>query len=969
MSSIQTPKPENTSTSRLQLNYNAVLNTAVAARELQLAFLEKQYQSTMGYIQAIAQAKKLRLEHSVDPQDVAEMMLSLIDQENKKYWHEGDETEDSESEVEEKDKGDEEIEKSKKGKAVIDTEEQNNTEQSEEESPEGKQVKPKERKAVINTEEQSETDQSEEERQEGKKVRPKKRKAVIDTDESETDQSEEERQEGKQVRPKKHKPVIDTDESETEQSEEERQEGKQVRPKKRKAVIDTDQSETEESEEQSQQGELETEESETEAREKEIPATGKQPKQRPSFSHHLNRKCLVGHGCTYEGPNLKRHLKNVHAKRHHIHENQINRYFAMGQDGHKKRGPAVKPKAGKKVKGRWKRWCPVPDCNYLGAYLSHHLQNRHRMKPSSTTYKISLKIVQRYNGTNEELQQMARPSGARRKGPQSDDSDEEEDVIAPTPPKRKAGTKSPAASVPAQAKTFISPSKTSATPSKTSTAPSNTSSAPSKTSTVPSITSDAVPCTSTSVQSEPCDKEHSDEDESEYPMAADFFEEKNPKTNHHKWLCYFYRYLFTPSASFQKDRNRLSTSVQSEPCDKEHSDEDESEYPMAADFFEEKNPKTNHHKWLCYFYRYLFTPSASFQKDRNRLQHACQVKKLIKETDPHGNDIFFLVEEEGNRVWVDWVIPNLQKKEAGTLKSYLTSFQIFLAYISKKGKTPHLPVLDMEVKHQLFDLCNSLKKWRRCITKETTAAKWDRYLDEFELLLTNEEVEDILSSKPVVDGRAALLAADQAEEIEGLSISQYCKARDFLIVTLTRAVGTRPAALENATLEMFEKAQWDDEKRKKVMLVSSHKREEDGPAPILMSPETEFLVTIFINKLRPLVCADMSPKSKIFLKNDSAPFQKGTIGQRVRAFVVKSGIRPDKPISATDFRKWIVTEMKRKKRMGIPIDEQLLRRLMCHSDKTANEWYLRESLTQEAAEASVLIEKHTRPSKEDSKVS
>lgn len=79
--------------------------------------------------------------------------------------------------------------------------------------------------------------------------------------------------------------------------------------------------------------------------------------------------------------------------------------------------------------------------------------------------------------------------------------------------------------------------------------------------------------------------------------------------------------------------------------------------------------------------------------------------------------------------------------------------------------------------------------------------------------------------------------------------------------------------------------------------------------------------------------------------------------------MVKSGIRLDKAISATDFRKWIVTELKRKKRLGMKIDEQLLRRLMCHSDKTANEWYLRESLTEEVAEASVLIEKHTQPAK------
>ena len=38
---------------------------------------------------------------------------------------------------------------------------------------------------------------------------------------------------------------------------------------------------------------------------------------------------------------------------------------------------------------------------------------------------------------------------------------------------------------------------------------------------------------------------------------------------------------------------------------------------------------------------------------------------------------------------------------------------------------------------------------------------------------------------------------------------------------------------------------------------------------------------------------------------------------------------------------------------------------MCHSDRTANEWYLRESLTEQAAEASVQIELHTKPSKED----
>ena len=140
------------------------------------------------------------------------------------------------------------------------------------------------------------------------------------------------------------------------------------------------------------------------------------------------------------------------------------------------------------------------------------------------------------------------------------------------------------------------------------------------------------------------------------------------------------------------------------------------------------------------------------------------MKRLIEETDPKGDDIKFLVEDEGNRVWVDWVVPNLQNKKPGTLKSYLTSFEVFLEFVSKKGKRPHLPVLDMEVKNELFDLCNALKKWRRCITKETKSQKWDRYLDESCHLLTNEEVQDILTSKPAVDGRAALVAASEAEQ-------------------------------------------------------------------------------------------------------------------------------------------------------------------------------------------------------------
>ena len=122
------------------------------------------------------------------------------------------------------------------------------------------------------------------------------------------------------------------------------------------------------------------------------------------------------------------------------------------------------------------------------------------------------------------------------------------------------------------------------------------------------------------------------------------------------------------------------------PSQEEKEDnDDESEYPLV-DYFKDPSPKPRRHQWLVNFYRQLFTLSAGFHKEKNRLQHACQVKRLKEETNPSRDDITFMAEDEGNTVWLDWVVPNLKKKKPGTLKSYLTSLKLFLEYVSKKGK-------------------------------------------------------------------------------------------------------------------------------------------------------------------------------------------------------------------------------------------------------------------------------------------
>ena len=138
----------------------------------------------------------------------------------------------------------------------------------------------------------------------------------------------------------------------------------------------------------------------------------------------------------------------------------------------------------------------------------------------------------------------------------------------------------------------------------------------------------------------------------------------------------------------------------------------------------------------------------------------------------------------------------------------------------------------------------------------------------------------------------------------------------------------------------------------KVILVTSHKREVHGPAPILMDADLVHLFEVFMRKLWPLVTSDVSDKGRLFLKSNGAPYHNGKIDRQISTFVVKSRVRADQLIGATDFRKWIVTTMTKRKRVCKKIAEDLLTRLMCHLDKTADMWYLRESLTEQAAKAS-----------------
>jgi len=75
------PTPFNTHPLSLHSAYNHALHLAIAERELQMSTLEMQMHMTLLLIKVVAEQNNITIEHRVDGSDVAELMLSLTEEE------------------------------------------------------------------------------------------------------------------------------------------------------------------------------------------------------------------------------------------------------------------------------------------------------------------------------------------------------------------------------------------------------------------------------------------------------------------------------------------------------------------------------------------------------------------------------------------------------------------------------------------------------------------------------------------------------------------------------------------------------------------------------------------------------------------------------------------------------------------------------------------------------------------------
>ena len=79
----------------------------------------------------------------------------------------------------------------------------------------------------------------------------------------------------------------------------------------------------------------------------------------------------------------------------------------------------------------------------------------------------------------------------------------------------------------------------------------------------------------------------------------------------------------------------------------------------------------------------------------NLRQHAGQMRILLEYLDPKGDNISYLAQDERDAVWKKWVKPTLNSgsKKAGTVISYLTTFEKFLPHVTNPRYNHFIPII------------------------------------------------------------------------------------------------------------------------------------------------------------------------------------------------------------------------------------------------------------------------------------
>ena len=650
-------------------------------------------------------------------------------------------------------------------------------------------------------------------------------------------------------------------------------------------------------------------------------------------SHDKNTPCHIP-DCEFCGTDLPRHLY-VHVKKGELAEDSISQIITIARAGDRQFGSQIARKGKKPLRGKQRKWCPVPVCNAIVIDVGRHLVNplTHGIAKNSHEYQHLLRLAKPYMGLAEMegnlfapaptiLEQRQDSSASCSLSATHPHADKEDSVTEPPAPSVSASTAHPSA------RDEVSASQPPAASASETAANAADSQSAKPTSATPSA---AVPRSASVTASNAADSQ-SAKPTSATPSAlvprspAQSCQGSPPPA---------------PSASEQPEEV-------SEGCADDAEEDFAAAQGSAMQYFTCTSPKTNRHRWLVVFYQYLTRPTAGDKKQAIHLQHATQMRKLLEAIDPGGDDITCLLANEGDVDWSGWVKPHLKAatKKPGTLISYLTSYEKFLSFVTQEWFNKTAPPIHPNHLPTFGTILKDLKGSQSVVDAQSYQVKNQRMVDETEGLLTLEELQEI---KTFAHYNDAVRLAIQAGRGKDLTLAVFVMVRDLLVMRFSLDTGTRPGPLNNATMGEYGKGKVKDQC--KVMLVAKHKRVKGGPAICPMLPQLHKLMSIYIKYIRPHFA---KPEEEVlFVTNEGVVFREGTIGKRFTAYVAKCGVNLAGRMAFVDMRKVITTEMLKQ---ASPEEREILHRLLAHSERTSKQWYSRPDLTDTGIQAVRIIE-------------
>ena len=647
-------------------------------------------------------------------------------------------------------------------------------------------------------------------------------------------------------------------------------------------------------------------------------------KVKEDIKNYTSRKCPL---CKKSVCILKRHIIDVHVRKNEcLPLFRVPALVQMAIHGdHTRGGKVVKENDGaQKVYRRRKAICPK--CDHVVLYLSTHLQRTHRLNKLSEEYQTLMNMARRYQGKKAELQWDQQIIERRRK---------KNGTVALTTRRKcsvEVSSYSDSSEEPARGKKVKSGLQILAEEELASDTSDESFYQPAKS---------EIP--------QPMDVYSQSSDENDIP---------NTETQEHEEERCAEDDVPTQEGQvgeYDGDGKRSSYSKESttgseqdQSSDEEYdernssgSDSEDSEDVRASETWKEYYSKGKANspmeKLLILFCQHLQNILGGCKRERHAIQHAQSVRKVMESIDSKSPTLECVIAEGGTNIW-KWAKPLLDAKKVrpGTVRSSITSLVKFLEFCvdHTEHKVKGMPFIDDKTIQVIKQVIPRVVAMGSSVNQLFAHEKWEQIMEDQTNKVSTEDTAEMINSAPAKQAISLLLKASTVK----LTESEFLTVRDFLIARLGLENGQRPGPLEMARILDFQRL---EKKGDKFMFVSRHKRSKAGPAPLTMSANLKSNLEVYLKSVRPAFANE--DEEAIFVLNSGKAFPAGTIGKRITEWWRKATGKSN--INSTRLRKMHSSGLHK----ADPVDKRSAHRLMCHSSRTADTYYMIHDLGEVAA--------------------